>query len=193
VPDIDKRLLIAAPIVALIVFAIGFGLGSLVSGGDGDASAATNTSEPTSDSQPTTDGEPTTEASSPTLGATGEPIDGDASAAILPPKTDASEIPEYGSSEDRDEMIGVLGEAGVTGSSRETILATADRVCYDLERLEAQDRSPAFATRVVWNESLADLEKGDLAAFSAVFATAPFYLCPDSLDYSREVAYWLGF
>jgi len=81
----------------------------------------------------------------------------------------------------------------VTGGTRSGLLATADHVCYNLERLEAQDRSPAFAVRVVWNESLAVLESEDLAAFAAVFAAAPHFLCPDSIEYAEEVAYWLGY
>jgi hypothetical protein len=187
VPDIDKRLLIAASIIALVVLGIGFGLGSLAASGDDDAQPDSTSVE--SGSAPSSE----TDGSSPTPGATDEPISGDASAAVLPLRTDDSDIPEYGSEEERDEMIAALGEAGVITSNREAILIAADRICYDLERLQAQDRSAAFAVRVVWNESLAELEKEDLAVFSMVFATASFYLCPNSLDYSREVAYWLGF
>jgi hypothetical protein len=45
----------------------------------------------------------------------------------------------------------------------------------------------------VWNESLAELDSQDLAAFAAVFAAAPRYLCLDSIEYAEEVAYWLGY
>jgi hypothetical protein len=187
VPDIDKRLLISAPIVALVVFVLGFGLGSLLSGGSDDPQA----NDTTAASTPS--GESQAEEGSESLGSGGVAAEGDATAVIIPSASDDSEISEYGSVADRDQMITALGDAGLAGNSRSGILLTADRICYDLERLQAQKRSPAFAVRVVWNESLAELERNDLAAFSAVFASAPFYLCPNSLDYSREVAYWLGF
>jgi hypothetical protein len=82
----------------------------------------------------------------------------------------------------------------VTGifADPELLLATADKVCYDLERLIAQERSAAYATRVVWNESLAELESEDLAGFATVFSLAPTYLCPENAAYASEVAYILG-
>jgi hypothetical protein len=190
VPDIDRRVLIAAPIIALIIFALGFGVGSLISGGSGDAQATggenSTTTAIASDAG-------TGSTLSPGGDSTAEAVVGDATAAIIPPKTDAADIPEYGTPQDRDDLITGLTDSGVSGGSREAVLATADRICYNLERLEAQDRSPAFAVRVVWNESLAELEPEDLGVFSAVFSATPFYLCPTSLDYSREVAYWLGY
>ena len=78
-------------------------------------------------------------------------------------------------------------------SSRSTMLWVADSVCYDLERLSAQGRSPAFAVRVVWNETLGDLASGDAAAFGAVFSAATAYLCPHMGPYGEDVAYWLGY
>jgi hypothetical protein len=189
VPDIDRRVLIVAVLSAVLVFVIGLGIGVAISGGSGDARATTSTIEgsPSSTASTTSDDGST---SSPTTGVL---IEGDATAALVPPKTDAADIPEYGSQNDRENLIVDLALAGVATGSREDILAAADRICYNLERLEAQKRSPAFAVRVVWNESLAELESQDLAAFAALFAATPFYLCPDSLDYSNEIAYWLGY
>jgi len=189
VPDIDKRLLIAAPIIALVVFALGFGLGALISRDSGDTQAVG--SETSSVSSATASSTPGADSTSPS--STVIPIDGDASKALIPPKTDAAGIPEYGTPNDRDNFVVDLALAGLTGASRADNLATADRICYNLERLEAQERSPAFAVRVVWNESLLELESGDLAAFSAVYAAAPFYLCPASADYAKEIAYWIGY
>ena len=62
-----------------------------------------------------------------------------------------------------------------------------------MRHLAAARRSPAFATRVVWNESLLELDEADLRAWAAVWRTAPSYLCPDSVEYAEEVSYWLGF
>lgn len=101
--------------------------------------------------------------------------------------------PQYGTEADRDALIEGLVNAGVGGGTRESVLATADHVCHMLEQLEAQRRSPAYAVRVVWNESLLELPSEDLAAFAAVFNSAPYYLCPDSVEYGERVAYWLGF
>jgi hypothetical protein len=102
-------------------------------------------------------------------------------------------IPEYGTEDARESLLLGLTESGVTGGTREGVLATADHVCYNLERLEAQGHSAAFAVRVVWNESLLELAPEDLAAFAAVFSAAPYYLCPDSIEFGAEVAYWLGY
>ena len=188
-PDIDRRFLIVAALSAVLVLMIGLGIGAAVSGGSGDAQATTDTTTgaSTSNSSPASDEQP-----APSL-ASGEPVEGDATAVLVPPRTDAADIGEYGTSQARDDLVVDLALAGISGGSREDVLAAADRICYNLERLEAQKRSAAFAVRVVWNESLAELEREDLAVFSAVFASAPFYLCPASLDYSLKVAYWLGF
>ncbi len=107
--------------------------------------------------------------------------------------TTAEGLPEYGSSRARDELVTSLIETGFVRPDRILILGTADEICFHLERLQAQQRSPAFAIRVVWNESLAEFPPGDVPTFAAVFAAAPRLLCPDSLRYAEEVAYWLGF
>lgn len=100
---------------------------------------------------------------------------------------------EYGTIQARDDLVTALTQRGLTGGNSDVILTTADEVCFNLERLEAQGRSPAFAVRVVWNESLAEFPPADLATFAAVFAAAPQFLCPDSVGYALEVAYWLGY
>ncbi len=100
---------------------------------------------------------------------------------------------EYGTIQARDDLVTALTQRGLTGGNYDVILTTADEVCFNLERLEAQGRSPAFAVRVVWNESLAEFPPADLATFAAVFAAAPQFLCPDSVGYALEVAYWLGY
>jgi hypothetical protein len=107
---------------------------------------------------------------------------------------DYEPIPTYGTDEERQALLFVADGLNVTGifADPELLLATADKVCYDLERLIAQGRSPAYATRVVWNESLAELESEDLAGFATVFSLAPTYLCPESAAYASEVAYILG-
>ena len=188
-PDIDRRYLyIGIPIAAILLVLIGFGIGRATSGGNDDVAAATQATEGTETS--TTTGESVPE----TTLAPSTTINGDPSAA-LPPESELPEggIPEYGTPDARESLLVGLVESGVTGGTREGVLATADHVCYNLERLEAQSQTPAFAVRVVWNESLLELESEDLAAFAAVFSAAPFYLCPDSIEYGAEVAYWLGY
>ncbi len=102
--------------------------------------------------------------------------------------------PTYGTDEERQALLDVAEGLGITGvfSDPDLLLATADKICHDLERLIAQGRTAAYATRVVWNESLAELESEDLAGFATVFSLAPTYLCPDSAAYARDVAYILG-
>ena len=193
-PDIDRRYLyIGIPIAAIVLVLIGFGIGRATSGSDSDtsASAATLATEDAaggSTTAATGDSVPETTLASSTT------INGDASAA-LPPESELPEggIPMYGTPDARESLLVGLVESGVTGGTREGVLATADHVCYNLERLEAQGRTPAFAVRVVWNESLLELESQDLAAFAAVFSASPFYLCPDSIEFGAEVAYWLGY
>ena len=122
-----------------------------------------------------------------------EEIDGDPGAALPPEATDPSDIPEFGTAVERDDYVKDLAEAGLAWTSRSAVLAAADHICYNLQRLEELRRSPAFATRVVWNESLLELDEADLRAWAAVWRTAPSYLCPDSVEYAEEVSYWLGF
>jgi hypothetical protein len=100
---------------------------------------------------------------------------------------------EYGTIQARDDLVTALTQRGLTGGNYDVILTTADEVCFNLERLEAQDRSPAFAVRVVWNESLAQLPSIHIAAFAAVFVAAPRFLCRDSIGYADDIAYWLGY
>jgi len=83
--------------------------------------------------------------------------------------------------------------SGIVSGSTLDLLASADEICYHLERLQAQNRTAAYAVRVVWNEALAPLEPEDLAAFGTVFVAAPHFLCPDSAAYAEEVSYWLGY
>ena len=100
----------------------------------------------------------------------------------------------YGTDDERQALLNVAEGLDITGvfSDPELLLPTADKICYDLERLIAQDRTAAYATRVVWNESLAELDTEDLAGFATVFSLAPTFLCQDSASYARDVAYILG-
>jgi hypothetical protein len=184
-PDIDRRVLIGIPIAVLVVLLIGFGIGRLTAGGTTAVATGTEAVESTSPDAPVQ----TTGQDTPPPTITGD------AAAVLPPSSDTPDggVPPYGTEVERDALVLGLVEAGVTGGTRTGLLATADHVCYNLERLEAQDRSPAFAVRVVWNESLAELDSQDLAAFGAVFAAAPHYVCTESIEYAEEVAYWLGY
>lgn len=189
-PDIDTRVLIGAGIAALLLLVGAFFVGR---------ATATESAAPADGGEVTA----TDDASSDTSLASGdiengsddqEPAEptGDPSAALLVDPDRAEDIPIYGTEEDREALLDALAEAGVGMGSRTTILWVADSVCYDLERLEAQGRSTAFAVRVVWNETLADLASPDAAAFGAVFTASPFYLCPESIEYADGVAYWLG-
>ena len=142
---------------------------------------------------------PTTIATTTTTNASGAASQGDSTPTTTLPTPSVSdvvisdaEVPEYGTTAERDAFISALAEAGLGISSRTDILSIADRICYDLERLEAQGRSPAFAVRVVWNESLAELDSAEIAGFAAIFNAAPFYLCEASAPFAEEVAYWLG-
>ena len=185
-PDIDMRGLIGAGVAAIVLLIGVFFIGRATAGGSETASGsegeATSTTLQGSTYSTVADG--TSDSVPPT---------GDPSAALINDPDRLTDIPVYGTEEERQEMIDALAESGVGMGSRSTILFVADSICYDLERLQAQGRSPAFAVRVVWNETLADLDSTDAAAFGAVFNAAPFYLCPESIEYASEVAYWLGF
>lgn len=200
-PDVDRRLLAVTAVGALLLILIGLGIGRLTASGTTPLASDTDLVSSTVQGS-----NPLQEQDSPhAQGPDDEPIpsstttivptvEGDA-AAVLPPPLDVPDdgIPTYGTEVEQDWfLIGVAG-AGVTGTSRDDLLATGYHVCYMLERLQAQDRSPSFAVRVIWNESLAELESEDLAAFAAVYQAAPLYLCPDSVEYGIEVAYWLGY
>jgi hypothetical protein len=176
-----------ASVTVIVILIVGFAFGRVTSGGsDADVVAEESPITNSTVALATGDGSSTT--------STVPIIDGDPANA-LPPEVEipASGIPKYGSDSDRDQMLNDLAAAGVAGGSKATLLATADHVCFNLERLQEQNRSPAFAVRVVWNESLGDLPSGDVAAFGVVFNTAPYYLCPDSIEYGEDIAYWLGF
>ena len=107
--------------------------------------------------------------------------------------TSAEGVATFGSAQARDDLVGTLIAAGLAEGNRDVILMMADEICFNLERLEAQGRSAAFAVRVVWNESLAELAPRELATFASVFTAAPRFLCPAFLGYAVEVAYWLGY
>ncbi len=49
---------------------------------------------------------------------------------------------EYGTIQARDDLVTALTQRGLTGGNYDVILTTADEVCFNLERLEAQDRYP---------------------------------------------------
>jgi len=187
--DLDRRLIAFVSIGIVLVLALGFGVGRVTASGGESPTVAEIATESSS----------TTAAGSDTDGVnstttTSGVITGDASASLEPSSVvDLGDGTVYGTDEERETFISDLVQAGVTGGTREGILATADQVCYMLERLQTQDRTPAFAVRVVWNESLADLRSEDLAAFAFVFNSAPQYLCPESVPYGESVAYWLGY
>lgn len=175
-----------ASAVAIVVLLAGFTIGRTTAGGSNVGAVAVTTEDTSTSVAQATGDDASTTSQVPV-------IDGDPSNA-LPPELEipASGIPKYGSDADRDQMLKDLAAAGVAGGSSEALLATADHVCFNLERLQEQDRSPAFAVRVVWNESLGDLPSGDIAVFGVVFSAAPHYLCVDSIEYGEQVAYWLG-
>lgn len=171
--DIDRRwIIIGSAVVAGLVFVIGLAIGRSTSGSEPAAGAGSIVSD----------------ATFPT-----NAVGGPSSATIPPQDVPAGGIPKYGIASERDGLVTALTEAGVAGEARDAILTTADEVCFHLERLQAQGRSPAFAVRVVWNESLAQLPSTDIAAFAAVFVAAPRFLCRDSIGYADDVAYWLGY
>ena len=191
-PHLDRRLVIITSAIAVLLLLIGFGVGRLTaddSPASGSAAAANPPGDAAGESESPSDSmQEGREAANATT------ISGDAAAA-LPPDLETPEegIPVYGTEAEREALLTGLAESGVAGGTRSGLLATADHVCYALERLQAQGRTPAFAVRVVWNESLAELDSRDLAAFAAVFNAAPRYLCSESIDYAEDVAYWLGF
>ncbi len=188
-PDIDRRLLIGIPVAALMLLFLGFGIGrATVSESAPDPSASGSAVTTSADDSEADSSSPDTTQD------TVASITGDAAAALPPaPAGPGEDIPAYGTDADRESFLTGLVEAGVAGGTRQGLLTTADHVCYTLERLQAQGRSSAFAVRVVWNESLLELDPQDLAAFAAVFTAAPYYLCPESAAYGEDVAYWLGY
>jgi hypothetical protein len=173
----DRRWIIIAAGVAggVALFAVGLILGSVIaSNGDEEAMPTSTTVLPTV-------------SSTTTLGdATESTVAGNISA-------DPGSMGTYGSPEARTEFIDVIRNSGISGGTEAEVLATADEICYHLERLKAQNRSAAFAVRVVWNEALAPVESEDLATFGTVFVAAPHFLCPESAAYAEEVSYWLGY
>ena len=163
----------------LAVLVIGFLIGLAVGGDSGEADAAVTTTSTTT--APGTSSDAPEDTGSPTT------VVADGGSLII-----SEPVPEFGTDEERQALLDALAESGVGFGSASVTLALADRTCYDLERLRAQNRPVSFAVRVVWNESLAEAESTELAAFGAVFTAAPFFLCPESVDYAQDVAYWLG-
>ena len=107
--------------------------------------------------------------------------------------TSTEGVAAFGSAQARDDLVGTLIAAGLAEGNRDVILMMADEICFNLERLEAQGRSTAFAVRVVWNESLAELGPRELATYASVFTAAPRFLGPASFGYAVEVACGLGY
>ena len=181
---LETRTLVFIGIGALLLLVLAFFLGRTTADGGSETAAG-----PESTTSSLIEGESTTaDTTDTTVSASG----GDPSAAVITDPDRPDPLPVYGTEEDREALISGLAEAGVGIGSRTTVLWVADSVCYDLERLIAQNRTPVFAVRVVWNETLSELDSADAAAFGAVFSAAPFYLCPDTIEFSEEVAYWLG-
>jgi len=199
-PQLDRRLIAVAAASAALLVLIGFGIGRLTAGesnGSDTAAgpeAASTTTAASDAAAATAPSDPASEtSSSEATNTTHPPIDGDPSAVLIPPlDPPAGGIPMYGSDKDREAFLVGLSREGVNGTD-DDLLAVADHVCYTLERLQAQERTAAYAVRVVWNESLAELDSQDLAAFGVVFIGAPNFLCPESIFYGADVAYWLGF
>ena len=175
--EIDRRWILLGIAVAVAVFAGGFVVGAVTSGDNGVAAPATTTTRSLTGS---------TGSSSSTIG---DPTD-----TTLPEPDQVHEtIDPYGTVDDRDFFLGVMRDSGIASGGSDALLAAADEICYHLERLQAQDRSAAYAVRVVWNEALAPLESEDLALFGTMFVAAPHFLCPESQAYAEEVSYWLGY
>jgi hypothetical protein len=176
-PDrmLKKTAWIAIGGAAALGLVIGLALGAVMS--DGETTSALDDGTTTSN----------------VTGSTSTPPASDTSDPLTP--NAGAEIPTYGSDDDRQALVDAATALNITGvfADPELLLATADKICYDLERLQAQGRSPAYATRVVWNESLAELDSEDLAGFATAFGLAPTYLCPENAGYAEDVAYILGF
>ncbi len=174
--DLDRRWILLGIAVAVAVFVGGFAVGAVTSGDNGVAAPATTTTQSTTGSI----------GSSSTIG---DPTD-----TTLPEPDQVHEtIDPYGTVDDREFFLDVMRDSGIASGGSDALLAAADEVCYHLERLQAQDRSAAYAVRVVWNEALAPLESEDLALFGTMFVAAPHFLCPESQAYAEEVSYWLGY
>jgi hypothetical protein len=186
--DLDIRILVGIGVAAVILLAGAFLIGRATAGGGDEAAAAESTIVAGSDAVVEDESVSQDNSVDDTQAPSGDP-----SAALLDDPDRSDELPIYGTPEEREALIDALAESGVGMGSRATVLWVADSVCYDFERLQEQNRPPVFAVRVVWNETLSELDSADAAAFGAVFSAAPFYVCPDSITYSEKVAYWLGF
>ena len=174
--DVDRRWILLGIAVAVAVFVSGFVVGAVSSGDNAEAAPETSTTQSTTGSG----------GSSSTIV---DPTD-----ETLPEPDQVHEtIDPYGTVDDRDLFLGVMRDSGIASGGSNALLAAADEVCYHLDRLQAQDRSAAYAVRVVWNEALAPLESEDLALFGTMFVAAPHFLCPESQAYAEEVSYWLGY
>lgn len=171
------RLALMTTGITLIALVLGFAIGRTTAPSSEGPSADTTTSS-------------SVQTTAPNAGADQSEVDDHPATG----SSSTAEIPTYGTAEDRTDAVEAAENLGVTGAlaDPDAMLETADRVCYDLERLSAQNRSPFFATRVVWNESLAGLSSEDLAGFATTFNIAATHLCPQHSEYAEEVAYILG-
>ena len=192
---IDRRIIIAAAAASLLLVVAGFLIGrataSAVEAG-ADTTTTTETGDPSVASD-TSDTESSDEPAATTTTTTSLPSDGDPTAALPPDPTNPDDIGTYGSDEARSSYVTDLAEAGLAWTSTTDILKAADHICHNLTRLEEMRRKPAFAVRVVWNESMLELSESDLGAWAMIWRTAPVYLCPDTIEYAEDVSYWLGF
>lgn len=194
----DRRIIIAAGALTLLLIVVSFFIGrataSTVTVDEPDQTTTTELLTASSD-DPTDDRTDADGTTTTTLleEIPYEEVDGDPSAALAVEPTDPSAIPPYGTDEEREVYVRDLAESGFAWTSRSAILSAADHVCHNLTRLEELRRSPAFAVRVVWNESLMELDESDLRAWSVIWRTAPSYLCTHTIGYAEEVSYWLGF
>jgi hypothetical protein len=172
---LNRTAWIAIAGAAALALVIGLALGATMSGGE--TTSAPDDGATASTVAGSTDTSPGSDSSDPLTSGAG------------------TEIPTYGSDDDRQALVDAAVALNITGvfADPELLVATADKICYNLERLQAQGRSPAYATRVVWNESLAELDSEDHSGVATAFSLAPTYHCPENADYAEDVAYILGF
>lgn len=189
--SIDRRIIIAAAAATLLLVAVSFFIGRATASSVEAAGETTTTIVDGANENAGTEGG--AEPGSTTTAVTTLSSDGDPTAALPPDPTDPDEIGTFGTEDERSAYVSDLAEAGLAWSSTTEILKAADHICYNLIRLEDMRRKPAYAVRVVWNESLLDLDEADLSAWAMVWRTAPIYLCPETLEYAEDVSYWLGF
>ncbi len=180
---VDRPAWVAIVGFSALAFVVGLGVGVVV---------LTDDTTPAFDTVGSSSSTETAEAAPTSDADTADGTSGAPPGSVL--ALDDGQTPIYGSDEERQMLVDVAEGLNIAGvfSDQELLLATADSVCHDLERLVAQNRSPAYATRVVWNESLAELDSMDLAGFATVFSLAPIYLCPEYTVFAVEISYILG-